>query len=331
MPSVALTLSGLAGSFTNLGSLTTDNTTESVASVAANAFTDLTFSTNAGSVIPAGNVVLGIEVTIKGGLPSGQTSGNKIEFASAISMPAVNLTNVQSVFTRGGGTDPMGVTDKSQLASLVLRFTAGPQATTWYMRYVAITVHYGPPPDPTLLSVDIYPSSIIWTEGFTQAEFAKAIDPYPSATSGVYTGSTPVNGTIGGNVRMPFSAHLPANAVVQSLSIFVYARTSVAGRMQFGFFTPYNPAGPSSVWTAEPRQNIGTTDAWFEFTKSDAELLAEGWTTAKLRDDANNEWRFGLISTNATSTTTTWHYVLIRVKYRLPPPNKNVLFIGENF
>lgn len=330
MPSAALTLTGLSGPFTNLASLTTDNTTESVATTAANASINLSFSTNAGSVIPAGNVVLGIEVIIKGGLPSGQVTGNKIEFTAAISMPAVNLTGVQAAYTRGGAANPMGVTDKSQLATLTLRFTAGPQTTTWYMRYVGITVHYGPPPDPTLLSVDIYPSSIIWAEGFTQAEFAKAIDPYPSATSGVYTGSTPVNGTIGGNVRMPFSAHLPADAVVQSLSIFVMARTSVAGRMQFGFFSPWNPAGPNSVWIAEPRQNIVTTDAWYEFGKTGAELLAEGWTTAKLRDDANNEWRFGLISTNTTSTTTTWHYVLVRVFYRLPAPS-NVLFFGENF
>jgi len=329
MPSAALTLSGLSGSFSNLASLTTDNTVESVGAIGPNGFLDLSFNTNAGSVIPAGNVLQGIEVFIKGGLPSTQVTGNRIEFTSVISMPAVNLTGVQAAYTRGGAANPMGVTDKSQLASLVLRFTAGNQYTTWYMRYIGITVHYGPPPDPTLLSADIYPSSIIYAEGFTQAEFAKAIDPYPSATSAVYTGSTPVNGTIGANVRMPFSANLPADAVIQSLSIFVMAKASVAGRMQFGFFTPWNPAGPSSVWIADPRQNIGTTDAWYEFAMTGAELLAQGWTVAKLRDDAN-EWRFGLISTNATSTTTTWHYVLVRVFYRLPAPS-NVLFFGENF
>lgn len=327
MPSVALTLSGLAGSFTNLASLTTDNTVESVATVAANAFTDLTFSTNAGSVIPAGNVVLGIEVFIKGGLPAGQVGGNKIEFVSGISMPAVNLTATQAAYSRGGATNPMGVTDKSQLASLALRFTAGPQATTWYMRYVGITVHYGPPPDPTLLSVDVYPSSVIYADGFTQAEFEKVIAA--SATSGAFTGSTAVNGGIGGNVRMPFRTALPANAVIQSLTVLAMTRCSVASRMQFALIRPWNPAGPSSVWDVSPRQSVGTADAWYSFKMTGAELLADGWTLAKLRDDAS-EWNFSLISTNAASVTTTWTYLLVRVEYRLQPPS-NTLFFGENF
>lgn len=328
MPTTALTLSSLSGPFTNLAYLTTDDTVESVANSAANGQLQISFNTNAASVVPAGNVITGVTVTIKGGLPSGQTTGNKIEFVSGISMPAVNLTAVQSVFTRGSSSDPMGVTDKSQLASLVLRFTAGPQLTTWYMRYIGITITYDVPPDPTIIVRDVYPNAIIYTDSITTAEFTKAMSN--TGTEGVYTGSVPVNGAIGANVRLPMSTYLPANAELVDLTFYSYLRANTAGRRRWGILKLYNPADPSSIW--EANVPLTTSSAWYPYTLTAAELTSLGWTVAKLRDDANNEWYFGVISTNATSTTLYWAYAMVRVRYRLPAAAAtNTLFFGENF
>jgi hypothetical protein len=145
MPSAALTLSSFSGGANPNNAATSDNVYATIA-VNVGGGVGFSFKTNATSVVPAGQVIYGVVLTVEAYItPAGAAADNTVAPIGGLSFPSITVGSTETVYTRGSSTDPLGITDASQLSNVSLRFGGGSVAGTFYVDCITVTVHYGPP------------------------------------------------------------------------------------------------------------------------------------------------------------------------------------------
>lgn len=175
-----------------------------------------------------------------------------------------------------------------------------------------------------MATIDLASTSVVSGLGFTTTELAKVIGN--TGTIAIHTGAVAVNSTLDGTFKFPMT-NVPAGSTINSIVGLVHGSASVAGRRSFYTIGAYDGTHSALATNTTP---LTTSYAWYSAQWTGAQLAAAGFTSAALRND-NIEWTASFISTNATSTTTSWAYFVIRVDYTLPTGGSGVLFFGESF
>lgn len=111
--------------------------------------TSINIDTNASSVIPGGNVIYGVIITVKGYVTGTDAVGNSyISFGSFIPYGVFpgfpNAANTK--YTYGASDNTLGITSPYDLDSIMFIFRSyatGP--INYYVDFLKITVYYGPP------------------------------------------------------------------------------------------------------------------------------------------------------------------------------------------
>lgn len=173
-------------------------------------------------------------------------------------------------------------------------------------------------------ALTLYPATVVSGDAFTTAQLASVLGN--TAAYATHTGALPVNAGLGGRFYFPMS-DIPAGCVVNSIVASVIAKANVASRRNFLSVDIYGSGGNNILKT--PNTPMGIVDVTYSATFSGAELASGGWTTDDLRNNGI-EWTASFLSTNATSTTTSWQKFWLTVDYTLAAGGPNALFLGEN-
>ena len=175
-----------------------------------------------------------------------------------------------------------------------------------------------------MATLTFYPTSVVSAvSGFTAAQLANVLGN--TTTYAVHTAAVAVNGGIGGTFAFDLSS-LPSNIVINSFTFTLIAKASTASRRSAYSVDLFGSGGSSIIKTMSVPLAITDTTATVVMTGT--ELANAGWTVDELRTGAN-EWTGTFISTNATSTTTSWQKFYITVDYTVVA--SNILFSGELF
>jgi hypothetical protein len=176
-----------------------------------------------------------------------------------------------------------------------------------------------------MATATFYPTSVTSAiAGFTAAQLANVLGN--TTTYAVHTAAVAVNGGIGGTFAFDLSS-LPSNIVINSIQFSLIAKASATSRRTAYSVDMYGAAGNSIIKTMSVP--LLTTDTTASVTMTGAELTAAGWTVDEIRTAAI-EWTGTFISSNATSTTTSWQKFIITVDYTVLA-SVNTLFFGELF
>lgn len=170
-----------------------------------------------------------------------------------------------------------------------------------------------------------YPTSVTSAvSGFTAAQLANVLGN--TTTYAVHTAAVVVNGGIGGTFAFDLST-LPSNIIINTITFTLIAKASRASRRSAYQVDLYGAGGGTVI------KNISvpllTTDTTATVVMTGTDLTNMGWTIDEIKA-ASNEWSGTFISTNATSTTTSWQKFIMAIDYTLVN-TVNTLFFGETF
>ena len=175
---------------------------------------------------------------------------------------------------------------------------------------------------PTLT---IYPTSVKTAYAYTTAQLANVLGN--TTATAVHTGVVTVNAALGGVLYFSMT-DIPANAIITSIQASIIVSANALSRRTAYAIDLYKPDGGLGI-VNYINTAMTTSLVQYNTTFTSAQLAAAGFTTAALRDNFI-EWTTTLISTNATSTTTTWQKLFLTITYELTS-GPNALFYGENF
>lgn len=176
-----------------------------------------------------------------------------------------------------------------------------------------------------MATLTLYPTEVRSGFSFTTAQLANVVGN--TTNNAVHTGAIAINTTIGG-VFYFNPESIPAAAIISSIQVSIIASASATSRRKFYAVDIYKPANGAGIVTY-PDLALTATLTQYNNTITAAQLATAGLTTAALRDNFI-EWGITYISTNATSTTTTWQKFFLTITYELAS-GPNLLFVGENF
>lgn len=177
-----------------------------------------------------------------------------------------------------------------------------------------------------MATIDLYPSTVVAASGFTTAALSNVLGN--TTAYATHTGAVAINQSIDGRFYFPMM-DIPAGAAIDSITVNITAKASATGRRSMYTIDMYGAGGGTILKTLASA--LGTSDATHSTIITAANLSSTGWTSEELRNNAI-EWTANFLSTNATSTTTSWQKFWLTVDYTLAAAGgPNVLFLGENF
>lgn len=170
-----------------------------------------------------------------------------------------------------------------------------------------------------------YPNSVISAvSGFTSAQLANVLGN--TTTYAVHTAAVAVNGGIGGTFGFDLSS-LPSNIIINTITLTLIAKASATSRRSAYQVDIYGTAGGTVLKNMSVP--LLTTDTSGSVVMTGTDLSNVGWTIDEIRT-TTIEWTGTFISTNATSTTTSWQKFVMDIDYTLVN-TVNTLFFGETF
>lgn len=103
------------------------------------------FSSNATTVVPFGETILGVVITVEA--RCSQSAATVLSLTSGLDFPIINITNTEAIYTVGSPTDSLGISSRSQLESLAFRFgdSSGVANNTIYIDHITMRVYWGTP------------------------------------------------------------------------------------------------------------------------------------------------------------------------------------------
>lgn len=103
------------------------------------------FSSNATTVVPFGETILGVVITVEA--KCSQSAATVLSLTAGLEFGSIGITSTEAVYTVGSPTNPLGITSRAQLESLVFRFgdASGAANNTIYIDNITMRVYWGTP------------------------------------------------------------------------------------------------------------------------------------------------------------------------------------------
>lgn len=103
------------------------------------------FSSNATTVVPLGETILGVVITVEA--QCSYPAATVMSLTPGLDFGSIGIINIGAVYTVGSPTNPLGITSRSQLESLVFRFgdASGGAYNSIYIDNITMRVYWGTP------------------------------------------------------------------------------------------------------------------------------------------------------------------------------------------
>lgn len=103
------------------------------------------FDSNATTVVPLGESILGVVITVEA--LCSQSAATVLSLTPGLDFGSIGITSTEAVYTVGSPTNPLGITSRSQLESLVFRFgdASGSANNAIYIDNITMRVYWGTP------------------------------------------------------------------------------------------------------------------------------------------------------------------------------------------